>query len=124
MTTDEDAPKPIPSSNAAASSTPRKQADQLQGRTDGVGDAARRAADAIGLTPADWLNQVVREKSAAQSAAVQSAGPQSTGAQSAGAHDAPERAGLGSPAGTGPADGNLPAEVGRAAAAAAAAAGM
>jgi ParB family transcriptional regulator, chromosome partitioning protein len=124
MTTDEDAPKPIPSSDAAASSTPRKQADQLQGRTDGVGDAARRAADAIGLTPADWLNQVVREESAAQSAAVQSAGAQSAGGQSAGAQDAPERAGLGSPAGTGPADGNLPAEVGRAAAAAAAAAGM
>ncbi|HEY6334921.1 MAG TPA: ParB/RepB/Spo0J family partition protein [Alphaproteobacteria bacterium] len=124
MTTDEDAPKPIPSSDAAASSTPRKPADQLQGRTDGVGEAARRAADAIGLTPADWLNQVVREESAAQSAAVQSAGSQSTGAQTAGVQDAPERARPGSPAGTGPADGNLPAEVGRAAAAAAAAAGM
>jgi ParB family transcriptional regulator, chromosome partitioning protein len=110
MTTDEDAPKPTPNSDAAAPPTPRKQAERSQAQTDGMQDAARRAADAIGLTPADWLNRRVQEESAGQIAAAQSALEGTA---------KPE-----SPASALPAVENLPTDVERAAAAAAAAAGM
>ncbi|HYB11733.1 MAG TPA: ParB/RepB/Spo0J family partition protein [Alphaproteobacteria bacterium] len=110
MATDEETLKSTAhSEDAPASASARRQPDQPPPPTGVAADAARRAADAIGLTPADWLNQLVREESAAQIAPAQ---------------DGSAREKATPTASNGPAVDDLPAEVGQTVAEAAAAAGI
>ena len=101
MSTDDNPPKPAPPNKAIPSTDSRDEGRRLAGETDDAREAARRAAEAIGLAPSDWLNAAIEEERAARAAA-------KSEAPDTGEHANP----------------SLPAEAERAAAEAAAAAGV